>query len=146
VEETRHRFDEEVADGSVVWHPPCRNCGLTFDPDGDHPGVEIQLCYGSWYEQASVPERCEYEGGWLANEALRSGDPRQYLLDFIGDPANTFHDRCDAEVILTHQVTSKEMVEAWFRCPNCREGEQFPMDPDGSITCHCGEVLREADA
>jgi len=146
VEKTRSRFDEEVADGNVVWHPPCRNCDLAFDPDGDHPGVEMRLCYSGWYEQASVRERCEHEGGWLAGEALRSGDPKRHLLDFIGDPVNTFHDRSDAEVLLMHRVTAREMIDAWFRCPNCMEGEQFPMVPEtGEIVCHCGEQLKPPD-
>lgn len=145
VEETRQRFEAEVAAGNAVYHPLCNNCGSVFSQSSDHPGIGMGLCEACWYQQASVEERCKREDSWIANEALRSDDAKQYLLDFIGDPVNTFHDRCDAETLLSHKVETSEFLDAWFNCPNCGEGEQFPMNPDGSIVCHCGEQLKEAD-
>jgi hypothetical protein len=149
VEETRQRFDEEVAAGRAVLHPECTYCGLPVDPDEGRDGP---LHYECWFEQASVRERCDAEadraaGNRLATEALRSEtSPRDHLLAVIGDPARTLHDRNDAELLLASAVSTREVLDAQVRCPSCREGEVFPMDPaTGEVRCHCGEMLKPAD-
>lgn len=149
VEETLTRFQEEVEAGRAVHHLECIYCGLTVNPDN---AAEEALHYRCWFQNASVKERCEAEvnrvgGNRLASEALRADeDPREHLLKVIGDPARTFHDRTDAENLLTHAVSVKEISDASVLCPNCREGEAFEMDPTtGAVHCHCGELLQEAD-
>lgn len=148
VEETVERFRDEVEAGRAVHHPQCENCGLPIDPDEKRPGP---LHYDCWFETATVHERCEAEtarpgGNMMAAEALRSDDPRAHLLSVIGNPARTFHDRTDAENLLAGAVSTRELIEASVRCPNCREGEAFEMDPQtGAVRCHCGELLKQAE-
>jgi hypothetical protein len=149
VKETVTRFTEEAQAGRAVHHPECDYCGLPVDPAEGEPGP---LHYECWFQHATVQERCEAEadrpGGFrsMAAEALRADDPRGHLLDVIGDPARSLHDRNDAEHFLTYAVSTSEILDAQVRCPNCREGEAFQMDPaTGAVHCHCGELLKEAD-
>jgi hypothetical protein len=153
VYETLERFRGEAEAGRAVLHPECDYCGLPVDPDEARSGFGFDALHDQcWYEHAGIGDRIEWHrsggarGTLIASEAAREEDPEAFLLDVIGDPARSYHDRIDAEQILEGNVSTRTLVESWFRCPNCREGEQFPMDPEGSITCHCGEVLREADA
>lgn len=147
VSETLERFEEEVAAGRAVLHPECPNCGLPGDPEETVDGMH----YGCWLEGAGVRERCVAESerhNRLASEALRADAPaEEHLLDVVGDPARPLHDRNDAQVLLSGAVPTRELLDALAECPECGEGEVFPMDPaTGEVTCHCGVVMREADA
>jgi len=146
VEVTRERFDEEVRDGNAVWHPECKNCGFTFNPNETHSGVEQNLHYWCWYEQASVEQRCREEDTFVAKQASQTDNAKQFLLNFIGNPAKSFHNRVDAENLLIGNVETSVLIEASVTCPNCRNGEQFRIDPgSGAVSCHCGEQLKPPD-
>lgn len=146
--ETIERFVEEAMAGRAVLHPFCEQCGFPVDPEEGEPGP---VHYECWFQQASVRERVEaeskrYGGGPMASEALTTDDPVEFLLDVIGDPARSFHDRCEADNLLSLAVDTATLVDAWFRCPTCLEGEAFEMDPaTGAVHCHCGERLKPAD-
>jgi hypothetical protein len=152
VEETLTRFREEVADGNLVHHPTCDYCRLPIRPEELRSNDEYDhLHEGCWYQHASVRDRCEYDvatagGSMMAAEALRADDPQAHLLGVLGNPARTLHERNDAEALLTHAVSVQELLDAEVRCPNCKEGEVFEMDPDtGDVYCHCGELLQRDD-
>ena len=148
VEETVKRFREEIKAGRAVHHPECEHCGLTVDPKEARSGP---LHYGCWFQNATVQERCEAEveqpgGNLMAAEALRSDNPQEYLLNIIGNPARSLHDRTEAENLLTRAISTSEIIDAMIRCPNCLEGEAFEMNPTtGAVHCHCGELLKEAE-
>ena len=149
VTETRRRFDRDLAEGVAVVHPDCTHCGLPVDPA---EGEDGPLHYECWFQQASVAERCAAEverpgGNHLAAEALRAdSSPRSDLLEVVGDPARTLHDRNDAEALLTHAVDTGTLVEALVRCPECLEGEVFEMNSaTGAVTCHCGHPMKPAE-
>ena len=148
-EETLTKFFKEAKDGNITHHPECTHCGLSVDPDEAKGGP---LHYGCWFENASVQERCETEaergvGNRIASEAINSSeDPRQYLFDLIGNPVRSLHDRNDARHLLNHAVPSDKIIEAAVRCPQCREGETFEIDPGtGEVHCHCGKLLKSSD-
>jgi ribosomal protein S27AE len=154
VTETRGRFDEELEAGRAVVHPACDHCGLPVDPDGAMSDDEHDVLHeGCWFEHASVRDRCVHEStkaGWPSSMACRAlaadATPAEYLLGVIGDPARSFDDRCDAEHFLTYAVDTRTIIEHQVRCPNCGEGEVFPMDPGtGEVRCHCGELMKPAD-
>lgn len=150
VEETYERFTEEAAAGRAVLHPDCDHCGLPTDPDEARDGP---LHYECWFEHATVRERCEAEvdrpgSNRIAAEALRADtNPRDHLLDLIGNPARNFHDRTDAEHLLSGAIPVSDLLDATARCPTCREEEYFDIHPTtGAVHCHCGEQLKPPDS
>jgi ribosomal protein S27AE len=145
----RRRFERDARDGVAVLHPRCRRCGLPARPGL----VEGGLCRQCRFAAAPVAERCEIRsaaagGSRLADEALRSGAPREHLLGVAGDPARSHHDRCDADELLTGaaDVGAGELLDALVECPECGEGEWFPIDPaTGEMSCHCGHRMKPPD-
>jgi hypothetical protein len=131
----------------------CDYCGLSVRPDeamsnDDHYHLHREC----WYELASVPDRVEHQAqtpGWLQSVARRARDadedPQTFLLDLLGDPSESFDTRAGAEYLLSSAVPPEVIAAAQVECPNCGEGETFPVDPaTDEVRCHCGHVMRPA--